>query len=79
MRCLQEICTYYGMEVRCAPVDWQSTITVCNWAAENCPKLQVNKPGNTQQVKFVQRYSNHQVLKSNTRPLNGGAGRVQKW
>ena len=30
-------------------------------------------------VKFVQSYSNHQVLKSNTRPLNGGAGRVQKW
>ena len=35
VRCLQEICTYYGMEDRCAPVDWQSTITVRNWAAES--------------------------------------------
>ena len=47
VKCLQESCTYYGIEDRCAPVDWQSTITVCNWAAERCPNLQVNKPGNT--------------------------------
>ena len=42
MRCLQEICTYYGMEDRCAPEEWQSTITVRNWAAERCPKIVCN-------------------------------------
>ena len=42
---VQEICTYYGVEDRCASVDWQTTITVRNCAAENCPKLQGNECG----------------------------------
>ena len=44
MRRSQDICAYYGMEDRCTPVDWQCTITVCNWAAEMCSKLR-NKVG----------------------------------